>query len=78
MLLWKKHMVNRHSLAAPFFIDISSSCKGELHHLKLKSERPVVVSTETIVNTIGTMLADDDSLSQWQIALVGFSQTTVE
>ncbi len=38
----------------------------------------MAASTETMVNTIGTMLADDDSLSQWQIALVGISQTTVK
>ncbi len=38
---------------------------------KLKSGRLVVVSIETMVNTIGTMLSDDDSLSQQQIALVG-------
>ncbi len=37
-----------------------------------------MVSTETTVNTIGTMRADDDSLSQRQIALVGILQTTVE
>ncbi len=45
---------------------------------KPKSGRPVAASTKTTVNTIGTMLADDDSLSQWQIALVGISQTTVK
>ncbi len=31
---------------------------------KLKSGRLVAASTETTVNTIGTMLADEDSLSQ--------------
>ncbi len=31
---------------------------------KLKSGRPVADSTETTVNTIGTMLVNDDSLSQ--------------
>ncbi len=28
MQLWKKHMVNRRSLATPFLVGISSSCKG--------------------------------------------------
>ncbi len=45
---------------------------------KPKSGRPVATSTETTVNTIGTMLADDDSLSQRQIALVRILQTTVK
>ncbi len=45
---------------------------------KPKSGRLVVASTKATVNMIGTMLADDDSLSQWQIALVGISQTTVK
>ncbi len=45
---------------------------------KSKSGRLVAASTETTVNTIGTMLEDDDSLSQWQIALVRISQTTVK
>ncbi len=31
---------------------------------KPKSGRPVAASAETTMNTIGTMLADDDSLSQ--------------
>ncbi len=30
------------------------------------------------MNMIGTMLADDDSLSHQQIALIGISQTTVK
>ncbi len=34
---------------------------------KPKSGRPVAASTKTTVNTISTMLAEDDSLSQWQI-----------
>ncbi len=38
----------------------------------------MAASTETMVNTIGTMLADDDSLSQRQIALVSTSQTTMK
>ncbi len=45
---------------------------------KQKSGRSVTASTETTVNTIGTMLVDDDSLSQRQIALVSVSQTTVK
>ncbi len=44
---------------------------------KPKSGRPVAAFNETTVNTICTMLADDDSLSQ-QTALVGISQTTVK
>ncbi len=43
-----------------------------------KSGRLVVASTETMKNTIGTMVADDDSLSQRQIALVGISQTSAK
>ncbi len=43
---------------------------------KPKNGRPVVASTETMVNTIGTMLADDDSSSQRQTVLVGILQTT--
>ncbi len=39
--------------------------------VKLKSGRPVVASTVTTVNTIGTMFVDDDSLSQRQIASIG-------
>ncbi len=31
---------------------------------KPKSGRPEATSTETMVNTVGTMLVDDDSLSQ--------------
>ncbi len=46
--------------------------------LKSKSGRPVAASTETTVNTISTMLADDDSLLQRQIALVGILQTMVK
>ncbi len=46
--------------------------------LKLKSGRLVVASTDTVVNMIGTMLADDDSLLQQQIALVSISQTSVK
>ncbi len=45
---------------------------------KPKSGRLVVTSAETEVNTISTMLADDDSLSQRQIAPFGISQTTVK
>ncbi len=45
---------------------------------KPNSGRLVVSSTETTVNMIGTMLADDDSLSQRQIALVGIFQTTLK
>ncbi len=45
---------------------------------KPKKERPRVASTETTVNTIGTMLVDHDSLLQRQIAHVGFSQTNVK
>ncbi len=45
---------------------------------KPKSGRSLVASTETMVNTIGTMLADDDSLSQQQVALIGIWQTTVK
>ncbi len=37
---------------------------------KAESERLVEAYTETTVNMIGTMLVDDDSLSQWQIAIV--------
>ncbi len=43
-----------------------------------KSRRPVAASTDTKVITIGTMLLDDDSLLQQQIALVSISQTTVK
>ncbi len=47
--------------------------------LKPKSGRPVAAFTKTTVNTIGTaMLADDGSLLQRQIALIGISQTTVK
>ncbi len=45
---------------------------------KPKSGRPVAACSETMVNTIGTMLTDDDSLLQWQIALIGISQTTMK
>ncbi len=45
---------------------------------KPKSGRRVAASTETMVNTIGTMLMDDDSLSQRQTALVCILQTTVK
>ncbi len=45
---------------------------------KLKSGRLVVASAETTVNMISGMLADDDSLSQQLVALVGISQTTVK
>ncbi len=45
---------------------------------KPKSGRQGMASTETKVNTISTMLADDDFLSQWQIAHVGILQTTVK
>ncbi len=45
---------------------------------KPKSETPMAASTETTVNTTSTMLADDDSLSQRQIALIGISRTTVK
>ncbi len=38
-----------------------------------------MASTEiTVNNTIGTMLADDDFLSQRQIALIGILQITVK
>ncbi len=45
---------------------------------KPKSGRLVVACIETMVNTIGTMLADNDSLLQRQIARVGILQNTVE
>ncbi len=44
---------------------------------KPKNGRPVAASTETMVNTTDTKLADDNSLSQWQIAL-GILQSTVK
>ncbi len=50
---------------------------GPLHH-QSQRVRLVAISTETTVNTICMMLADDESLSQRQIALVGISQTTVK
>ncbi len=79
MQLWKKSTLNRLSLAAPFSIGISSSRKGQASASpKPKSGRPVASFTETTVNTIGTMLVDDDSLSQRQIALLNTLQTTVK
>ncbi len=38
----------------------------------------MAASAETTVNTIGTILADDDFLLQRQIALIGILQTTVK
>ncbi len=46
--------------------------------LKPKSGRLVAASTETTVNTVGLLIADDDSLLQWQIAFVGILQTTAK
>ncbi len=37
-----------------------------------------MASTETTMNTIGMMFANDDSLSQRQIALIVISQTTMK
>ncbi len=78
MQLWKKCTVNRRSLAAPFSIGISSSHNdGPLHHQSQRVEdwwRPPPRQR----NMIGTMLVDDDSLSQWYIALIGISRTALK
>ncbi len=42
-----------------------------------KSGIPMAACTEIMVNTIGKKLADDDSLSQRQIALISISQIIV-
>ncbi len=78
MQLWKKRMVNRLSLAAPFYVGISSLCNGGPLHHRSRRLGDHGGSTETSVNTIGTKLADDDSLSQRHIAPAGISQTTVK
>ncbi len=65
MQLWKKGMVNRRIFHWHEQFTQGQACASS----KTKSRRPVVASAETTVNTMGTMLADDDSSLQWQIAL---------